>query len=214
MLALVAPGPRVTKHTPGDRSRGVQGAVGAGHERRAAFLTAGNGLNFLALAQRVEHWQEALAGNRENSLAALFDEAIDQQAGGIGRHGQGDSRPAGMGQSGPNCLCCGQWAPRPFQMVTTGLTRAYATVPGPHRRSRPAPVPGIAAATRVARCASSSGSVARPVVARRTRFAHPTAPASPDRRFYRLIVIQRACSTVELLFRLVSRAPSQPRQGT
>ena len=62
--------------------------VGAGHERRAAFLAAGDGLDRRAVAQRVEHRQEAFAGHGEDPVAALFDQAIDEQAGGGRRHGQ------------------------------------------------------------------------------------------------------------------------------
>ena len=99
-------------------------------------------------------------------------------------HGRRDSRAARRGQSRPICPVCGQRAPEPrFQMVTIGLTRhAYATLPGPHRRSRPAPVPGLAAAA-LARGSRTSGRTARALARARcgttcAASRRPTAPAS------------------------------------
>ena len=57
-----------------------QRAVSAGHERRAAFLPAGDDLDRGGVMQRVEHGQEALARHGEEPLAALRDELLHQDA--------------------------------------------------------------------------------------------------------------------------------------
>ena len=61
--AFVAPGPRVTKQTPG---RPLELALRLGHEGCAALLAAADEADALAvLVEAVEHGQEALAGNAE-----------------------------------------------------------------------------------------------------------------------------------------------------
>ena len=60
--------------------------LGTGHERRTAFLAAGHHIDRILLRQSVEDLQEAFAGDGEDTFAPLFDQAIDQQAGG-GRGG-------------------------------------------------------------------------------------------------------------------------------
>jgi len=53
MLALVAPGPRVTKQTPG--------------------RPADHGLDLGGVVQGIEHRQKAFTGNGEDAVAALLD---------------------------------------------------------------------------------------------------------------------------------------------
>ena len=61
--------PRPTRHC----------AVGTRHHRDAAFLAAGDEINRVLLPQRVEHLQEAFAGNGENPFASLLDKAVDEE---------------------------------------------------------------------------------------------------------------------------------------
>ena len=76
MLALVAPGPRVTKQMPG-RPREL--ALRLGHEGRAAFLAAADEADAVAvLVEAVEHGQEAFAGHAEGGVHALGDQGLDQ----------------------------------------------------------------------------------------------------------------------------------------
>ena len=55
-------------------------AVGVGHVGDAAFLPADDGVDLRRVVQRVEHGEEAFAGDGEDAVAALGDQAIDQQA--------------------------------------------------------------------------------------------------------------------------------------
>ena len=78
-------------------------AIGTGHESRAPFLAAGNDVDRGLPMQRVEHGKEAFPRNGEYPVAALFDQAIDEQAcsggrgnGGFG-HGAALPRPFGAG---------------------------------------------------------------------------------------------------------------------
>ena len=84
-LALVAPGPRVTKAIPGPAGHL---AVGVGHVGDAALLPADGQVDLGRVVQRVEHGEEAFAGNGENAVAALDFELVDEDlaAGALG-HG-------------------------------------------------------------------------------------------------------------------------------
>ena len=76
--ALVAPGPRVTKQTPG---RPVTLPIGLRHHRRAALVTADRHGD-AAVAERIQHGEKALAGNAEHMLDAVDHELFDQRRGG------------------------------------------------------------------------------------------------------------------------------------
>ncbi len=57
---------------PGER------AIGTGHEGDATFLSAHHQIDFGRVVQRIEHREEAFAGDGENAVAALRDELVDQ----------------------------------------------------------------------------------------------------------------------------------------
>ena len=78
-LALVAPGPRVTKQMPGrPLSLPCASAMKAG----AAFLPAGDEADPVAvLVEAVEHRQVAFAGHAERGVDALRDQRLDQGSG-------------------------------------------------------------------------------------------------------------------------------------
>ena len=67
----------------GDTRAACHRPVGAGHERNPAFLPTRYDVDGALLAQPVENLQEAFAGNREDPVAALFDQAIDKKLGGL-----------------------------------------------------------------------------------------------------------------------------------
>src|SRR5690606_13588953 len=69
----------------------VRCAIGTCHESRAAFLAAGHGLDRLAIAQGVEHRQEALSRHGKHAIAPLFLKAIDEHPGGLVSHATTDS---------------------------------------------------------------------------------------------------------------------------
>ena len=76
MLALVAPGPRVTKQMPGPAA---QLALRLGHERRAAFLAAADEADVLAvLVKAVEHREDSFRRARRSGVDALRDQGLDQ----------------------------------------------------------------------------------------------------------------------------------------
>src|SRR5690606_1177991 len=56
-------------------------SIGTRHERSAAFLAAGHGLDRLMIVQGIEHGEKTLAGYGEHAVAALFDKAVDEPAG-------------------------------------------------------------------------------------------------------------------------------------
>ncbi len=60
-------------------------AVRTCHHRHAAFLPARHQIDRVLLAQSIEHLKEAFARHGENPLAALFDQAVDEELGGGGR---------------------------------------------------------------------------------------------------------------------------------
>ena len=66
--------------------------IGARHEGRAPFLPAGNEIDGRRITQRVKHLQEAFAWHGEDTVAALFDQAVDEQAGGGGSRLGGHDR--------------------------------------------------------------------------------------------------------------------------
>ena len=76
-------------------------AIGTGHESRAAFLATGDDVDRGLLVQRVEHGEEAFPRNGKDPVAALFDQAIDEQAcgggRGSGRFGHGAALPRAFG---------------------------------------------------------------------------------------------------------------------
>ncbi len=75
-LAFVAPGPRVTKQTPG-RPREL--AVGFRHHGGPAFGAADQNVD-RGVVQRVEDGQITLAGHAGQPLHSLRDQLIDQNA--------------------------------------------------------------------------------------------------------------------------------------
>ena len=76
--ALVAPGPRVTKQTPGTAGRLAHRLR---HHRGAALLPAyGNGN--IAVMKRVDRGQIAFARHAEHMLDAVNAQLIDQNLGG------------------------------------------------------------------------------------------------------------------------------------
>jgi hypothetical protein len=74
---LVAPGPRVTKAIPG---RPVSLPSGLSHERGAALLPADDEIDGGRVVQRVQRGEEALARHREDPVAALRQQIVDQNA--------------------------------------------------------------------------------------------------------------------------------------
>ena len=76
--ALVAPGPRVTKQTPGTAGRL---AHRLGHHRGAALLPA-NGDGNIAVVKRIDRSEIAFAGHAEHVLDAVNAQLIDQNLGG------------------------------------------------------------------------------------------------------------------------------------
>jgi len=66
----------------GDAGPPGHAPVGAGHEAGAAFLTAGHHVDFGPLRQGIEHGEEAFPRHREDPLAPLLGQTIDQQRGG------------------------------------------------------------------------------------------------------------------------------------
>ena len=54
-------------------------SVRAGHVGDAAFLAAGHDIDRIAPMQRVENGEEAFARDGEDTVAALFDQAVDEQ---------------------------------------------------------------------------------------------------------------------------------------
>ena len=76
IAALLAPGPRVTKQTPG---RPRQLALRLGHVARAALVAAGDEADAVAvLVEAVERGEEALAGDAEDGGRALRDQRLDE----------------------------------------------------------------------------------------------------------------------------------------
>jgi hypothetical protein len=77
----------------GDAGRVGQFGVGHRHKARAAFVAANDGLDVVALMQRVEHGEIAFAGYAEHPVSAVGDKAIDQQVRGAtgcrSGHGEG-----------------------------------------------------------------------------------------------------------------------------
>ena len=71
-----------TARDEGDSGAARHRAIGAGHEGDAAFLPAGHHVDRVLLAETIEHLEEALPRHGEDAVAALFDEAIDEQSGG------------------------------------------------------------------------------------------------------------------------------------
>ena len=55
-----------------------QRAIGARHERHAAFLPARHHIDRRHVDQRIEHGKKALARHGENPVAALRDKLVDQ----------------------------------------------------------------------------------------------------------------------------------------
>ncbi len=75
--ALVAPGPRVTKHTPG---RPGQLAVRLGHEGGPAFLAIDDEADLVAVrVKAVEHGEVAFARHAERVGRALGHQAFDEE---------------------------------------------------------------------------------------------------------------------------------------
>ena len=64
-------------------------SVGARHHRDPAFLAAGHEIDGILPRQRIEHLQEAFAWYGEDTLAPLFDQAVDEQLGGGGGGARG-----------------------------------------------------------------------------------------------------------------------------
>src|SRR5215213_10311976 len=78
-------------------------AVGIGHIGDAAFLSADEEVNVRGVVQRVEHGEEAFAGNGEDAVAALDLELVDEDAaaGALG-HGAALAARACKGLVGPS----------------------------------------------------------------------------------------------------------------
>ena len=91
-IALVAPGPRVTKQIPG---RPVKLAIGLRHHRRAPFRTARQHVD-AGIRQCVQDGQIAFARHAGGTVDALDDELIDQQARGGSGMGQGHAGGSGF----------------------------------------------------------------------------------------------------------------------
>ena len=100
-LALVAPGPRVTKAIAGPAGHL---AVGVGHVGDAAFLPADDEVDLGRVVERVEHGEEAFARDREDAVAALDPELVDEDAvrrcawswRGVSRNGAASPAPTGL----------------------------------------------------------------------------------------------------------------------
>src|SRR5690606_12953460 len=84
-----------------------QRSIGAGHESRSAFVTASHGRDRWAVIERVEDREEALSRNGEQPVAALFEQAIDEQAGGIAGHAGRLTRCTAGGNRARGCPVCG-----------------------------------------------------------------------------------------------------------
>ena len=76
--ALVAPGPRVTKQTPGPPGRLADRFR---HHRRPALLAA-DGDGDVAVVEGVEHGKIAFARDAEDMTHAVVDQLVDQDLGG------------------------------------------------------------------------------------------------------------------------------------
>ncbi len=76
--ALVAPGPRVTKQTPG---RPVTLPMASAIIAGAGLLPAHRDGN-IAVMERIQHREIALAGHAENMLHAVDAQLVDQNFGG------------------------------------------------------------------------------------------------------------------------------------
>ena len=81
--ALVAPGPRVTKHTPG---RPVALPIASAIIAAPASLRQ-TVIVDVTVAQRVEHRKIAFAGDAENVAHPVDDQLIDERLGGAARAG-------------------------------------------------------------------------------------------------------------------------------
>ncbi len=64
----------------GDARPPGQRPVGAGHERRPALLPAGDEIDRGRVVERVEHGEEAFAGDVEDAVAALRGKVVDEDA--------------------------------------------------------------------------------------------------------------------------------------
>ena len=73
-IALVAPGPRVTKHTPG---RPVSLPVVSRHDRRPRLLAAHRDLD-AGIVESVERGEVGFAGHAKDALDPLGDELVDK----------------------------------------------------------------------------------------------------------------------------------------
>ena len=74
ILALQAPGPRVTMHTP--RAAGKL-SVGFGHHRRAVFVAAGDDADLLTyIVQGIQNRQIALARHTENGVDPELSQGV------------------------------------------------------------------------------------------------------------------------------------------
>ena len=74
-MRLIAPGPRVARHTPG---RPVKRAVGVGHERGAALVPGGDEADRRG-GERVDHVEVLLARQAEDVLDPFVLEALDEE---------------------------------------------------------------------------------------------------------------------------------------
>ena len=102
-----------------------QAAVDVGHERGALLVAGRDVADGAVVAQRVEDVHRLLAGHREDVLAALGREAVDEQVGGaargrgsvsvIGRH-RSPVPSCGAHQARPRCACGAVALARPCAM--------------------------------------------------------------------------------------------------
>lgn len=84
----------------GDAGAVRERAIGAGHERDAAFLAARDDVDRGRIDERVEHGEEAFAGHGEDPVAALRHELIDEDAAAGAGLGFGLSHAAWLSRTG------------------------------------------------------------------------------------------------------------------
>ena len=87
-----------TERAHRDRGTAGQAAVDVGHERRALLVAGRDVADGFVARQRVEDVHRLLAGHREDVVAALGGEAVDEEVGGApGRARGGRHRPPRVG---------------------------------------------------------------------------------------------------------------------
>ena len=87
---MVAPGPRVTKAMPGPPGHL---AVGVGHIGDPAFLPAHDDVDVAGVVKRVEHGEEAFAGDGEDPVAPLDSKLVDEDLAAGSDHWLGHRAP-------------------------------------------------------------------------------------------------------------------------